>query len=109
MRPTSILLSILTGLVGALALDLWPVPALIVVTVLLIVGIATRAATAVLATAIASAVILALWILASTRCDPAIQDCTLEAPELILFGWLALLLVGGLAATLRLVARSRPR
>jgi hypothetical protein len=109
VKPSEILVSFVAGLVGALGIDLFGTPGLIVVTVLLILGIVFRVGVAVLACAIACAVVLALWALAMMRCDPTIGDCTPDAPLLVMFGWLALVLVVGVAATLRLVVRSRPR
>jgi hypothetical protein len=102
-------MSVVAGLAGALAIDLFGVPALILVTLGLVVAIAIKAATLTFATAVAAAAFLALWVLATTRCDQTIQDCSLETPTLVLFGWLALVAVVGFAATFRLVARSRPR
>ncbi len=91
-----------------MAIDLFGVMALIVVTLLLVLGIRSRALTAVLAPAIACSLVLTLAVLATMDCDTAVQDCTLETPILVLFGWLALVVVIGAVATLRLVARSRP-
>ncbi len=108
VSTSTILLSIVAGLVLALAIDLFGVAGLIVVTLLLVLGIRSRALTAVLAPAIASAVILAFSVIATTHCDPAIQDCTVGTPMLVLFGWLVLVMVVGVVATLRLVPRPRP-
>jgi hypothetical protein len=107
VKPPEIAFSIVIGAVVALGLDFFPVLALIVVTLLLLLGIALRAPVVVFACAIGSGVFLALLSLATMRCDPAIQDCTVEGPTLILFAWLALVAVVGAAATLRLAARSR--
>lgn len=109
VKPSEIVVSILAGLLAALGIDLFGVLALIVVTILLVVGIALRARVVVLACAIASGAILALWALATTRCDPTIGNCALETPLLVGLVWVALVGVVGLAATLLLVARSRPR
>jgi hypothetical protein len=92
----------------ALFLDLFGFPAIIVVTLVLVLGLLSRTVAALLAPAIASALILVLGILAVTRnCDPAIQDCTVGTPLLVMFVWLVLVTVIGVAATLRLIARSR--
>jgi hypothetical protein len=109
VKPASIALSVVIGLAGALVIDLFGVPALVLVTFVLVVAIAIRVATLTLATAIASASVLVLFVLAATRCDTTIQDCSIEGPELVLFAWLALVAVVGLAATLRLGVRSGSR
>ena len=102
-------MSVVAGLAGALVIDLFGVPALIFVTLGLVVAFALKAQTLTFATAIAAGAFLALCLLATTRCDQTIQDCSLETPTLVLFGWLALVAVVGLGATFRLVARSNPR
>jgi hypothetical protein len=109
VKPAAIVSSVVAGLAGALLIDLFGVPALILVTLVLVVAIALKAATLTFATAVAAAVFLALWLLATARCDQTIQDCSLEPPTLVLFGWIALVAVVGLAATFRLVARSGSR
>ncbi|MEP7360691.1 MAG: hypothetical protein ABI744_03840 [Chloroflexota bacterium] len=109
MRPPEIVVSIVAGLVFALGIDLFGFPGLIAVTVVLIAGIARRASVVVLASAIACGAVLALWVLATLRCDPSIQDCGVSTVQVVLFVWLALGLVIGAVTTLLLGARSRPR
>lgn len=110
VKPLEIVAGIVVGLVGALTIDLFGVLGLIVVTVLLIVSIAMRAPALVLACAISCGAILVLWALAIQRCTPtAGHSCAIEGPLLVMFSWLAAVLVIGLAATWALVARSRPR
>jgi hypothetical protein len=107
VRPSKLLLAILAGLVLALAIDLFGTPGLVVVTLLLVLGIALRAVVAVVAPAIACSAVLVLSVLATMGCDSAIQDCTVETPTLVLFGWLVLVVVIAAIETQRLVAHSR--
>lgn len=109
MKPLETAAAIVGGLAGTLAIDLFGAPGLIVLTVVLILGIARRATIVVLGCAIACGGVLALWLLATGRCDPTIQNCTLETPALLMLGWLALGLAIGAGATWILVARSRRR
>jgi len=109
MKPLDIAAAILIGLAGALAIDLFGAPGLIVLTVFLIVGIALRATFVVLACAVACGGVLALWLLATVRCDPTINDCAIGTPMLVMFGWLATGVLTGGAATWILGSRSRGR
>jgi hypothetical protein len=108
VKLTELVISLAVGLVAALAIDFFPVLALIVLTAVLLVGVARRVVVAVLAPAIACLVFLVLLGLALMRCDPALQDCTVEGPTLVLSVWLASVVVVGAAATVLFVARSRP-
>jgi hypothetical protein len=109
VKLRELVISLAVGLVAALAIDFFPVLALIVLTAVLVVGVARRAVVAVLVPAIACLVFLVLLGLAVMRCDSALQECTVEGPTLILFVWLGLVAVVGAAATLRFAAWSRHR
>lgn len=109
MKRLELVAGLVVGLVATLAIDLFGVLGLIVVTVLLIVSIAMRAPALVLACAISCGAILVLWALAIQRCTPtASHSCAIEGPLLVMFSWLAAVLVIGLAATWTLRSRSRP-
>jgi hypothetical protein len=109
VKRAEVLFGVLIGLVAVLGIDFYPVPALVALTLLLLLGVARRAVVAVLVPAIACSVFIVLWVLAVMRCDPALQNCTVEGPGLMLFVWVAMVAVVGAAATLRFAARSRPR
>jgi hypothetical protein len=107
VKRSEVVISIVASLVAVLAVDLFPVAALVILTVVLLVGIGNRVIVAVLVPAIACSLVLALLALATVRCDPAMQDCTLGGPTLALLGWLVFVMLVGAVATVRLVARSR--
>lgn len=109
MKPVEVGFGIAAGLLLALAIDLFGVPALISVTLLLIVSVAVRARGMVLACAVSCGIVLALWLLATARCDQTLQDCAVNLYEIVLFSWLAAGLVIGLAATWVLARRPQQR
>jgi hypothetical protein len=109
VKRAEVLFGVVIGLVAVLGIDFYPVPALVALTLLLLLGVARRAVVAVFVPAVACSVFVFLWVLAVTRCDPVLQDCSVEGPGLILFAWVATVAVVGATATLRFAARSRPR
>ncbi len=100
MKPLEIFAGTVLGLFAALGIDLFGMPGLMVITLLLILGTAVRAPVLVLACAIACAAVLALWALATARCTPSPgSTCAIEGPLLVMFAWLVAVLLVGSGAT----------
>jgi hypothetical protein len=107
VKRSEVAAGIVAGVAGTFVLDLFLVPALVILTVVLILGVAFRAPALVLACAISCGLMVALWILAIARCDQTLQDCTVSPLSIAILSWLAAGLVVGVVATWTLSARSR--